>query len=386
MSRYFIFILIVVGVLFFSCEKNTHLPTSPVDSQGSSSVSFFFQKPPGIDSLVVFAKAVVSAPDMDSIFADLTVTPTQVEGTIEDIPAGPHRKFEIFTYDADTNLTYYGHEFADVIAGQTITIQIILYPVNTTGTVIIVGTFAPFPPPGGFLNAIEFDGIDDYAQMLNLVITSTTFTIEAWAKMKGPGGGFRNQNPIFQQRSDQGAQTNNVSTIIFDAEGTYNQTALGLRSTVGPFQQIDVIRPNYNEWHHFAVVVGQSEIRIYIDGVLMGSEQNSQAGNYTSYIDYVEIGRHRYGNMNAGFFNGLIDELRIWNYERSQAKIQSKMNVVLGEEYYTTPDSGLIGYWRFDILEDLGVNGDGVDDIRDFSVYGNHADLHGDPVIVPHME
>jgi len=162
MSRYFIFTLIVIGVLLSSCERNTQSPTSPVVSPGSSSVSFFFQKPPGLNDLVVFAKAVVSAPDMDSIFADLTVTPTQVEGTIEDIPAGPHRKFEIFTYDADTNLTYYGHEFANVIAGQTITIQIILYPVNTTGTVIVVGTFAPFPPPGGkIVFKADYEGQDD---------------------------------------------------------------------------------------------------------------------------------------------------------------------------------------------------------------------------------
>lgn len=162
MSRYFIFTLIVLGVLLSSCERNTQSPTSPVFSPGNSSVSFFFLKPPGLDSLVVFARAVVSAPDMDSIFADLTVTPTQVEGTIEDIPAGPHRKFEIFTYDVDTNLTYYGHEFADVIAGQTITIQIILYPVNTTGTVIVVGTFAPYPPPGGkIVFQADYGGLND---------------------------------------------------------------------------------------------------------------------------------------------------------------------------------------------------------------------------------
>ena len=127
-------------------------------------------------------QALVSAPDMDSIFAELVVTATQVEGVIENIPAGLHRKFEIFTYDADTNLTYYGHSFSDVIAGQTITVQITLYPVNTTGTVIIVGTFSNFPPQAGkIVFEANFDGsIDLYrinpdgTNMINLTNMSET--------------------------------------------------------------------------------------------------------------------------------------------------------------------------------------------------------------------
>jgi hypothetical protein len=35
-----------------------------------------------------------------------------------------------------------------------------------------------------------------------------------------------------------------------------------------------------------------------------------------------------------------------------------------------------------DLLEDLGINSDGADDIRDLSVSGNHLDTYGDPVLV----
>ena len=37
----------------------------------------------------------------------------------------------------------------------------------------------------------------------------------------------------------------------------------------------------------------------------------------------------------------------------------------------------------FDVLEDLGVGGDGADDVRDFSGNGNHGDLVGDAQLVP---
>jgi TolB protein len=144
--------ILVIIFLLAGCISDKQIINSSFPSNDQfSSVHFYFPKPSELDSLVVTARAIISAPDMDSIFADLTVTNTQVEGVVENIPAGPHRKFEIFTYDANTNPTYYGHNYADVLAGQTITVQIILYPVSNTGTVIIVGTFGPPPPSTEFI-------------------------------------------------------------------------------------------------------------------------------------------------------------------------------------------------------------------------------------------
>lgn len=61
-----------------------------------------------------------------------------------------------------------------------------------------------------------------------------------------------------------------------------------------------------------------------------------------------------------------MDELRIWNYQKSSHQINALKVAPLDVSYYNTIDSGLVGYWRFDVLEDLGVNNDGRDDIRDF--------------------
>jgi len=148
LGRLTYFFALFIILFLISCERSDNLVAPQTNNDGSS-VTFVFEKPANLDTLVVFAKATVSAPGMDTISVDLTVNPNSVEGTIENIPAGPHRKFEIFTYNADTMLTYYGHAFSDVPAGQVITVPIILYPVNHTGTVIVVGTFAPFPPSGG---------------------------------------------------------------------------------------------------------------------------------------------------------------------------------------------------------------------------------------------
>jgi hypothetical protein len=54
------------------------------------------------------------------------------------------------------------------------------------------------------------------------------------------------------------------------------------------------------------------------------------------------------------------------------------MSDTLGPEYYSLPDSGLIAYYRFDELEDLGVGNDGLaNDVRDLTYNANHGKLMG---------
>jgi len=113
----------------------------PEPTDEVANISLAFAVPPEIQSLVSSAKAVVSAVDMDTIRQTLTVTPTSVSGTIADIPSGLNRKFEIFVYDSNGDLTYQGEASTKVEANQTIILNITLIPVNHTGTVIINGTF-----------------------------------------------------------------------------------------------------------------------------------------------------------------------------------------------------------------------------------------------------
>ena len=129
-------------VLFigFSCQTGS----DPNDGfpDATSEVTLAFPVSADIRHLVVSAEARVSATDMDTIVAELTVTDDAVEGIIEDIPAGADRHFEVFVYDENEDVTYYGNTNANVIGGETIVLNIVLYPQGPgTGTVIINGTF-----------------------------------------------------------------------------------------------------------------------------------------------------------------------------------------------------------------------------------------------------
>jgi hypothetical protein len=80
---------------------------------------------------------------------------------------------------------------------------------------------------------------------------------------------------------------------------------------------------------------------------------------------------------------GALDEMSIWNKALNINQVQLMMYDTLSAEYYQTADSGLVAYYRFDEYEDLGAGNAGIDDFRDLSSFGNHADSEGNPVLIP---
>jgi hypothetical protein len=72
-----------------------------------------------------------------------------------------------------------------------------------------------------------------------------------------------------------------------------------------------------NNWHHVAVVYNGKKVKFYVDGILKGSSQAS--GRIAPNIYNVYIGKYQ---SSARFFNGKIDDVRIYN--RSLTSYQIK--------------------------------------------------------------
>lgn len=94
-----------------------------------------------------------------------------------------------------------------------------------------------------------------------------------------------------------------------------------------------------NQWFHIAAVNDNGMRRLYINGVeeaLTGTPITIQSNSdpVTIGVDYLSDPR---------YFDGMIDEVRIWNTVRSQDDIQETMNRQLSGS-----ESGLAGYWRMD--------------------------------------
>jgi hypothetical protein len=75
-----------------------------------------------------------------------------------------------------------------------------------------------------------------------------------------------------------------------------------------------------NTWSHLAVTYDGSVMRLYVNGVQVGTQ--TIAGPIATSTGALTIG----GNTVWGeFFTGRVDDLRVYNRARSQAEVQSDM-------------------------------------------------------------
>jgi hypothetical protein len=94
-----------------------------------------------------------------------------------------------------------------------------------------------------------------------------------------------------------------------------------------------------NQWVHLAMTWDQTAVRTYVNGVLKITTNPAGTAALATASTPLTIG----GNPRGAYFNGQIDEFRVWNVARTQAQIAGAMTAPLvGNE------TGLVGYWKFD--------------------------------------
>ena len=231
--------------------------------------------------------------------------------------------------------------------------------------------------------SISFDGIDDHIMMGDILNDlQIPFTVSMWVYWEG--------QPDYGEygiiSSDNRLQFFYEGFRLAVDENGGILMRLGDGGIAAPYNRRDKsTAPNtvpLNQWAHVAIVVrGLTDMGIYLDGEEIQGTYAGSGGNMVHTNNPLVIGRWTYNQSSAEdwFFNGKIDEVRIWNTARTQTQIQDKMNVTLDPSYFSTLDSGLVAYWRLDQIEDLGVNNDGMDDVRDLSIFKNHGDIVGNP-------
>jgi len=166
---------------------------------------------------------------------------------------------------------------------------------------------------GKFGSALSFDGVDDYAFAGNNSLYNFgtgNFSISTWIKTTSVGVGSyagivnNYKNPGFtngwwiQQQVSTGY-------ILFGWSGSSYLT--GTKSI------------NDGNWHHImAVRDGDRNIKTYIDGVIDINGVVATGGSVGTNL--LEIGGHY--NNGWRFFNGLIDDVKIYNYARTADQVK----------------------------------------------------------------
>ncbi len=181
-------------------------------------------------------------------------------------------------------------------------------------------------------NTLGFDGVNDYVDCGNgtsIQITSDRITLEAWINAAA-------------------WKTNVWDGSIIAKEDTY---PAGFMLRCGNNGRVNFALGNDHwwelttepalvtgRWYHLAGVYDGVFMKIYVDGILKATGRPTEGINDAE--NNLFIGSS--ASYTSRTFNGMIDEVRIWNVARTQSQIQNTMNNnLVGNE------SGLKAYYKF---------------------------------------
>jgi hypothetical protein len=200
-------------------------------------------------------------------------------------------------------------------------------------------------------NSLQLSGTNGYVTFGSTsALGAPAFTLEGWLRRDGAGvavstgtGGITAVPLITKGRGEAETPANLNMNYFLGIDGTtgaltadFEDTATGLNHPVAGVTPL-----TDHTWYHAAATYDGTTWRLYLDGTL---DRELVVGAYTpeaTSIQHAGLGTAMTSTgVASGYFNGVLDEVRIWNYARSGAEIAAAVNTQI-----TTAQSGLVGRW-----------------------------------------
>jgi gliding motility-associated-like protein len=185
--------------------------------------------------------------------------------------------------------------------------------------------------------SLDFDGVNDCIEVSNAAKynfgTNQDFTVEFWIKTTQNMAADRwivtKSGYSYNPRWQIGIRSGKVRISLGD--GSNSIIASGNANV------------SNNQWHHIAAVFDRSSnVTVYVDGAFDFNQAISSVGNISSAVN-LGIGASSTPIGFVNYYDGLLDEVRIWNSTITQADIIARMNDMINPALYPN----LIGYYDF---------------------------------------
>jgi len=252
-------------------------------------------------TIIVNPQTATLTVNTPSVCAGFTSTLTASGGGL--IPNSVSNLVAYYRFDEGSGTT------ANDLSGNVLTGTLVNTPVWSASTASIL-------PSAG--NTLTFNNSNTFVNITDAPIISTlqsSLTIEAWVYPTD-----NSNNTIIDRANDNflfGTTFNGQSGIAF-----YNPATNWQYSTLAV---------PANQWSHVAMTWSYDglygRLTFYVNGVY--SNQYVGTTNLTFGTGNMNIGRRQPTGCQCDYFNGKIDEVKVWNIPRTQAQIASQKNVSL---------------------------------------------------------
>lgn len=232
---------------------------------------------------------------------------------------------------------------------------------KTFSKILLLITSMLFLPEARSQNALDFDGVDDKVDCGNdtsVQINGKTITLEAWIYPTAWKTNAYDGNVICKEYN-----TSNYGYMLRVGAGGKLNFAIG----DGSWHEITTANTilSLNTWQHIAGTYDGTKMRVYLNGSAVDSSSVSVSISSTPGVNLL-IGAH---SSYVRFYQGMIDEVRIWNICRSQSQLYNGMSSEI-----CSKTNGLRAYYKFNQGK-AGGNNLTVKTLSDFSGYNNKGTL-----------
>ncbi len=171
---------------------------------------------------------------------------------------------------------------------------------------------------------LQFGGSSDYIGASDQLVSAYPFTLSAWINTTTTvRDTVISLTDVSQSNVIYSLETNLTGNITIIAQNTTSQSVASTTTI------------NDGSWHYITgVFASATDRKLFVDGVQENADTNNVT--YAAGVDTWNIGRTG-DSTPAGEFNGLIDQVRVYNTARTQAQIAWEYN-----------RGGPVGWWKFD--------------------------------------